>query len=138
MTDEELTDLEDHASPGAGACGAQFTANTMAMAFEMLGISPMRDSGVPAQYAGKEDAAFRAGQLVMDVLAKWMALTGDEQHLIATANMHLPGRQVDPARVRRDLWRLQEWERRRMRRLARRSGDSADRGAGPAGNVPAP
>ena len=42
----------------------------MAMAFEMLGISPMRDSGVPAQYDGKEDAAFRAGQLVMDVLAR--------------------------------------------------------------------
>ena len=41
-----------------------------------------------------------------DVLAKWMALTGDEQRLIRDANMHLPGRQVDPARVRRDLWRL--------------------------------
>ena len=42
-----------------------------------------------------------------DVLAKWMALTGDERRLIATANMHLPGRQVDPEQVRRDLWRLQ-------------------------------
>ena len=48
-----------------------------------------------------------------DVLAKWMALTGDERRLIASANMHLPGRQVDPARVRRDLWRLQLWERER-------------------------
>src|ERR671930_1045796 len=46
-----------------------------------------------------------------DVLAKWMALTGDEEHLIRSANMHLPGRQVDPGRVRRDLWRLAEWER---------------------------
>jgi hypothetical protein len=46
-----------------------------------------------------------------DVLAKWMALTGDEEHLIRNANMHLPGRQVDPGRVRRDLWRLAEWER---------------------------
>ncbi len=50
-----------------------------------------------------------------DVLAKWMALTGDEQRLIRSANMHLPGRQLDPARVRRDLWRLSEWERQRRR-----------------------
>ena len=49
-----------------------------------------------------------------------MALTGDEQHLIATANMHLPGRQVDPKQVRRDLWRLSQWERERMRRTPRR------------------
>jgi hypothetical protein len=48
-----------------------------------------------------------------DVLAKWMALTGDERRLISTANMHLPGRQVDPGRVRRDLWRLAQWERER-------------------------
>ncbi|MEA2472992.1 MAG: hypothetical protein QOE06_907 [Thermoleophilaceae bacterium] len=46
-----------------------------------------------------------------DVLAKWMALTGDERRLIGRANMHLPGRQVDPSRVRRDIWRLSEWER---------------------------
>ena len=46
-----------------------------------------------------------------DVLAKWMALTGDERRLIANANMHLPGRQVDPKQVRRDLWRLKQWER---------------------------
>jgi hypothetical protein len=48
-----------------------------------------------------------------DVLAKWMALTGDERRLIRTANMHLPGRQVDSGRVRRDLWRLAQWERER-------------------------
>ena len=48
-----------------------------------------------------------------DVLAKWMALTGDEERLLRNANMHLPGRQVDPSRVRRDLWRLSEWERQR-------------------------
>ncbi|HEV3284737.1 MAG TPA: hypothetical protein VG010_11085 [Solirubrobacteraceae bacterium] len=46
-----------------------------------------------------------------DVLAKWMALTADERHLIAEANMHLPGRQVDPERARRDLLRLARWER---------------------------
>ena len=49
-----------------------------------------------------------------DVLAKWMALTADEHRLIANANMHLPGRQVDPKQVRRDLWRLGQWERRRL------------------------
>jgi hypothetical protein len=48
-----------------------------------------------------------------DVLAKWMGLTGGERRLIASAQMHLPGRQLDPARVRRDLWRLREWERQR-------------------------
>jgi hypothetical protein len=54
-----------------------------------------------------------------DVLAKWMALTGDEQRLIAQANMHLPGRQVDPKQVKRDLWRLSEWERQRDARERR-------------------
>jgi hypothetical protein len=48
-----------------------------------------------------------------DVLAKWMALHGDERRLIEDANMHLPGRQVDPGQVRRDLRRLREWEGRR-------------------------
>jgi len=62
-----------------------------------------------------------------DVLAKWMALTGDEHRLIDEANMHLPGRQIDPKQVRRDLWRLGQWEQLRMRRLARerRSGTTA-------------
>jgi hypothetical protein len=46
-----------------------------------------------------------------DVLAKWMALSADERRLIGEANMHLPGRQVDPDRVRRDLARLATWER---------------------------
>ncbi len=50
-----------------------------------------------------------------DVLAKWMALTGDEIRLISSANMHLVGRQVDPKQVRRDLWRLAQWERQRLR-----------------------
>ena len=60
-----------------------------------------------------------------DALAKWMALTGDERHLINHANMHLPGRQVDPKQVRRDLWRLQQWEQARLRRLAREQGTPA-------------
>jgi dihydroxy-acid dehydratase len=70
ITDEELREVEETASPGFGACGGQFTANTMAMAFEMMGISPMRESEVPAQYEGKENAAYRAGELVMDVLRR--------------------------------------------------------------------
>ncbi|HWE12659.1 MAG TPA: hypothetical protein VG365_04060 [Solirubrobacteraceae bacterium] len=56
-----------------------------------------------------------------DALAKWMALTGDEKRLISTANMHLPGRQLDPARVKRDLWRLSRWEQTRMRNTAARN-----------------
>jgi dihydroxy-acid dehydratase len=70
ITEEQLIALEEAASPGVGACGGQFTANTMAMAFEVLGISPMRDSGVPAQDETKADVAYRAGKLVMDVLAR--------------------------------------------------------------------
>jgi len=53
-----------------------------------------------------------------DVLAKWMALRADERRLVAEANMHLPGRQVDPDRVRRDLLRLSRWERERLGRQA--------------------
>jgi dihydroxy-acid dehydratase len=70
MSDEDLEDLEDHASPGAGACGGQFTANTMAMAFEVLGISPMGSSMVPAEHGSKADVAVDIGRLVMDVLAR--------------------------------------------------------------------
>ncbi len=62
-----------------------------------------------------------------DVLAKWMALTGDERRIIATANMHLPGRQVDPKQIKRDLWRLGQWEQARLREQRRG-----------AGSVPAP
>src|ERR1700749_471732 len=57
ITDEELTAIEDAGSPGAGACGGQFTANTMAMAFEALGISPAGFSMVPAEDAHKQDVA---------------------------------------------------------------------------------
>jgi dihydroxy-acid dehydratase len=70
ITDEELSAIEDAASPGAGACGGQFTANTMAMAFEVLGISPSGFSGVPATHPRKPDVAAEAGRLVMDVLKR--------------------------------------------------------------------
>ncbi|MCD6725763.1 MAG: hypothetical protein LT070_00790 [Solirubrobacteraceae bacterium] len=63
-----------------------------------------------------------------DVLAKWMALTGDERRLLGSSNLHLPGRQVDPRRVQRDLWRLSEWERQRLRRAPGLDAPSARRG----------
>jgi dihydroxy-acid dehydratase len=70
LSDEELVDLENHASPGAGACGGQFTANTMAMAFEVLGISPAGSSMVPAQDGEKAAVAEACGRLVVDVLER--------------------------------------------------------------------
>jgi dihydroxy-acid dehydratase len=70
MSDEELSELEHVASPGAGACGGQFTANTMAMAFEVLGISPMGSAMVPAVHENKAAVAVEAGKLVMDVLER--------------------------------------------------------------------
>src|ERR687892_737071 len=54
-----------------------------------------------------------------DVLAKWMALNGDERRIIAEANLHLPGRQLDPRQIERDLWRLGRWERERLARALR-------------------
>ena len=70
MTDAELLDLESRACPGPGACGGQFTANTMATAFEVLGISPVGTASVPAMDERKDDVAFRAGEMVMDLLKK--------------------------------------------------------------------
>jgi dihydroxy-acid dehydratase len=70
MTDEELHDLEVVASPGAGACAGQFTANTMAMAFEVLGISPMGSAMVPAEHTSRAEQAYAAGELVVDVLRR--------------------------------------------------------------------
>ncbi|MDE3071044.1 MAG: dihydroxy-acid dehydratase, partial [Acidobacteriota bacterium] len=70
LSEAELHELEDAASPGAGACGGQFTANTMAMAFEVLGISPAGSAMVPAEDARKVDVAVEVGKLVMDVLRR--------------------------------------------------------------------
>jgi len=64
----ELREIEGRACPGAGACGGQFTANTMATAFEMLGVSPMGWNGVPATDSRKPQVATDAGRLVMDLL----------------------------------------------------------------------
>ena len=68
MTDEELNELEGVASPGAGACGGQFTANTMACAFEALGVSAGGSAMVPAEDDEKGNVAERIGELVMNVL----------------------------------------------------------------------
>jgi len=70
ITEEELHELEEAASPGAGACGGQFTANTMAMAFEALGISPSGSSMVPAEDGRKLEVAKQCGELVLDVLRR--------------------------------------------------------------------
>jgi dihydroxy-acid dehydratase len=69
MSDGDLYELEGCASPGAGACGAQFTANTMASAFEVMGITPMGSGMVPAVADAREQVARDTGELVMKVLA---------------------------------------------------------------------
>jgi dihydroxy-acid dehydratase len=73
MTDAQLKSLEVAACPGAGACGGQFTANTMAMVCEFLGIAPMGLSSVPATNAGKAAAGRRAGELVLELLRRDLA-----------------------------------------------------------------
>jgi dihydroxy-acid dehydratase len=68
MSERELKGIENYACPGAGACGGQFTANTMATAFEMLGISPLGWNGVPATSKEKLRIAYETGKLVMKAL----------------------------------------------------------------------
>jgi dihydroxy-acid dehydratase len=70
MSDADFCDLENHACPGAGACGGQFTANTMALALEFLGLSPIGTASPPALDARKGDIAFRVGQMVVDQLKR--------------------------------------------------------------------
>jgi dihydroxy-acid dehydratase len=67
---EQFMAVENAACPGAGACGGQFTANTMSTVLEFLGISPMGSNGIPATVAEKDEAAFNAGQLVMELLRR--------------------------------------------------------------------
>jgi dihydroxy-acid dehydratase len=68
ITDEELAEIEANACPGAGACGGQFTANTMAMVLEFLGLSPMGSASVPAVDPRKDEVGREAGRLVVDLL----------------------------------------------------------------------
>ncbi|MGA8367814.1 MAG: dihydroxy-acid dehydratase [Candidatus Acidiferrales bacterium] len=70
MTERDVHELEDHACPGAGACGGQFTANTMATAITFLGISPMGANEIPATDPRKAQTAFDCGATVMRLLAK--------------------------------------------------------------------
>ncbi|HZQ03442.1 MAG TPA: dihydroxy-acid dehydratase [Gaiellaceae bacterium] len=68
MTDEDVHELEEVACPGAGACGGQFTANTMATVIDFLGISPRGLSGIPAAHPSKSEAAREAGRLAMQLV----------------------------------------------------------------------
>ncbi len=70
ITDADLKEIESVACPGAGACGGQFTANTMAMALEFIGLTPIGLGSVPATDPRKDDAAYRSGALVMELLRK--------------------------------------------------------------------
>jgi dihydroxy-acid dehydratase len=70
MSDAELKALEDVACPGAGACGGQYTANTMSTVMEMIGLSPMGFNSVPAMDAKKDEIAFKCGDVVMNVLKR--------------------------------------------------------------------
>jgi len=68
MSDEEMLAIENTACPGAGACGGQFTANTMATVMEMIGLSPMNTAAVPQVDPRKHQVAFRCGQVILDAV----------------------------------------------------------------------
>ncbi len=70
MTDEELNSLENAACPGAGACGGQYTANTMATVMEFIGLAPVGSASVPAVDGRKNDVSVRCGEMIMDVLRR--------------------------------------------------------------------
>jgi len=70
MSDKELRELEDAACPGAGACGGQYTANTMSTVMEMIGLSPMGFNSVPAMDSLKDQISFACGKVVMNLLQK--------------------------------------------------------------------
>ncbi len=70
ITDAELLEIEDHACPGAGACGGQFTANTMATVMELIGLAPMGTAAVPQVDKRKDDVCVRCGQVVMEAVRR--------------------------------------------------------------------
>jgi dihydroxy-acid dehydratase len=70
MSDSDLLELENVACPGAGACGGQYTANTMSTVMELIGLSPMGFNGIPAMDPRKDEVAFRCGEVVMNLLQK--------------------------------------------------------------------
>jgi dihydroxy-acid dehydratase len=75
MSEEDFKDIEDHACPGAGACGGQYTANTMALALQFLGLSPMGSADPPANDPRKDTVAADAGHLVMQLLDRGLKPT---------------------------------------------------------------
>ena len=75
MSEEDFKDMEDHACPGAGACGGQYTANTMALALQFLGLSPMGSADPPANDPRKDAVAADAGHLVMQLLDRGLKPT---------------------------------------------------------------
>ncbi len=70
ISDDDLRELENVACPGAGACGGQYTANTMSTVMELIGLSPMGFNGVPAMDARKDEVAFRCGEIVLNLLQR--------------------------------------------------------------------
>src|SRR5438445_7885184 len=68
IDDQELLEIENRACPGAGACGGQFTANTMATVMELIGLSPMGTAAVPQVDPRKDDVAYRCGRIVLDMV----------------------------------------------------------------------
>ena len=70
MSAEELYEIESVSCPGAGACGGQYTANTMSMVLEILGLSPAGLNGIPAEHPDKDRAAHRCGEIVMDLIRR--------------------------------------------------------------------
>ena len=89
MTDAELLELENVACPGAGACGGQYTANTMRTVMELIGLSPMGFNGVPAMDPRKDEVAFRCGEVVMNLLKK--GIPPSDILTRARLKMRLPG-----------------------------------------------
>lgn len=76
MSEEDFLELENVACPGAGACGGQYTANTMSMALEFLGLSPLGSASVPANDSRKEGVCLEAGKLIMDALRRDLKPSG--------------------------------------------------------------
>ena len=104
MSDADLKELEDVACPGAGACGGQFTANTMAMALEFLGLSPMGTASVAATDPAKDEVGDDAGRLVMDLLRRGVRPRADrhprrarERHRRRRRDRRLDQRRAAPA-----------------------------------------
>jgi dihydroxy-acid dehydratase len=95
--DAELLDIEDHACPGAGACGGQFTANTMATVMELIGLCPMGMAAVPQVDKRKDDVARRCGQIIMNAVRNNLRrATSARARLSTTPSPAWPPREAPP------------------------------------------